>query len=110
MGSRSPSIAKSNTTRASSSGFTVLLPTDLSVSHAASKAVSAHLAPSYVAETIRAHFPTLGFSDQSPVIAVTAASTNCCGVKPASTAKQYRNALRALQGALYFVVQLRQGF
>src|SRR5262249_14326910 len=40
MGSRSPSIAKRNTARASSSGFTVLLPTDLSVSHASSKAVS----------------------------------------------------------------------
>src|SRR5215831_539576 len=39
-GSRSPSIAMRNTERASSSGFTVLLPTDLSVSHASSKAVS----------------------------------------------------------------------
>jgi hypothetical protein len=40
MGSRSPSIATRNTERASSSGFTVLLPTNLSVSHASSKAVS----------------------------------------------------------------------
>src|SRR5215472_7418164 len=39
-GSRSPSIARPNTERASSSGFTVLLPTDLSVSHASSKAFS----------------------------------------------------------------------
>src|SRR6516164_10559994 len=39
-GSRSPSIARLNTERASSSGFTVLLPTDLSVSHASSKAFS----------------------------------------------------------------------
>ena len=39
-GSRSPSIAVRNTERASSSGFTVLLPTDLSVSHASSKAAS----------------------------------------------------------------------
>src|SRR5215469_6558903 len=39
-GSRSPSIARPNTERASSSGFTVLLPTDLSVRHASSKAFS----------------------------------------------------------------------
>src|SRR5207248_8688813 len=38
--SRSPSIAKRNTARANSSGFTVLLPNDLSVSHASSKAAS----------------------------------------------------------------------
>ena len=39
-GSRSPSIARRKTERANSSGFTVLLPTDLSVHHASSKAFS----------------------------------------------------------------------
>ena len=39
-GLRSPSIASRNTARASSSGFTVLLPNNLSVNHASSKAVS----------------------------------------------------------------------
>jgi hypothetical protein len=39
-GSRSPSIARRNTPRANSSGFTVVLPIDLSVSQASSKAVS----------------------------------------------------------------------
>jgi len=28
----------------------------------------AHLAPSYVADTIRAHFPTLGIGDDEPVV------------------------------------------
>ncbi len=40
MESRSPSMASRNTERASSSGFTVLLPIDLSVSQASSKAAS----------------------------------------------------------------------
>src|SRR6266566_3675230 len=39
-GSRSPSVASRKTQRANSSGFTVVLPIDLSVSHASSKAVS----------------------------------------------------------------------
>jgi uncharacterized protein YbjT (DUF2867 family) len=39
-GSRSPSIASRKTERANSSGFTVVLPIDLSVSHASSNAVS----------------------------------------------------------------------
>jgi hypothetical protein len=39
-GSRSPSVASRKTQRASSSGFTVLMPIDLSVSHASSNAVS----------------------------------------------------------------------
>ena len=39
-GSRSPSIASRTTERANSSGFTVVLPIDLSVSHASSNAVS----------------------------------------------------------------------
>jgi hypothetical protein len=28
----------------------------------------AHLAPSYVADTIRAHFPTLGIAGDTPII------------------------------------------
>jgi hypothetical protein len=39
-GSRSPSVASRKTQRTNSSGFTVVLPIDLSVSHASSKAVS----------------------------------------------------------------------
>jgi hypothetical protein len=39
-GSRSPSIASRKTERANSSGFTVVLPIDLSVSHASSNAAS----------------------------------------------------------------------
>jgi hypothetical protein len=31
----------------------------------------AHLAPSYVADTIRANFPTLGIAGESPVISIT---------------------------------------
>jgi hypothetical protein len=30
----------------------------------------AHLAPSYVADTIRAHFPTLGIAEESTVILI----------------------------------------
>ena len=30
----------------------------------------AHLAPSYVADTIRANFPTLGIAGESPVISI----------------------------------------
>jgi hypothetical protein len=30
----------------------------------------AHLAPSYVADTIRAHFPVLGIADQTTVVPI----------------------------------------
>jgi len=30
----------------------------------------AHLAPSYVADTIRTHFPTLGISDENSVVPI----------------------------------------
>jgi integrase len=32
----------------------------------------AHLAPSYIADTIRAHFPTLGITGESPLVALSA--------------------------------------
>jgi hypothetical protein len=40
----------------------------------------AHLAPSYVADTIRAHFPTLGIAEESTVTPIPrqkATSSNC---------------------------------
>jgi hypothetical protein len=38
--------------------------------HAHDGKTHAHLAPNYVAETIRAHFPTLGIGDDGKVVSL----------------------------------------